>query len=142
MCPDRNFAQRGFSLISAIFIVLILAALAGYAASIVTNQSHASALDVLGSRALAAARSGAEWGAYQSLRLNSCAASTTLSFAGTPLDPMSVVVSCARPPQSNEAGTTLTFDSITALACNQAPCPNAGAGANYVERQITMVVAH
>jgi len=141
MCRERYFAQRGFSLISAIFIVLILAALAGYAASVAINQSHASALDALGARALAAARSGAEWGAYQSLRLNSCAASTTLSFTGTPLDPISVAVSCIR-TTSNEAGATLTFDSITALACNQAPCPNAGAGANYVERQITMVVAH
>lgn len=141
MCRKRNSAQRGFSLISAIFIVLILAALAGYAASVAIDQSHASALDALGARALAAARSGAEWGAYQSLRLNSCAASTTLSLAGTPIDPMSVVVTCAR-TTGNEAGTTLTFDSVTALACNQATCPNAGAGANYVERQITMVVAH
>jgi MSHA biogenesis protein MshP len=140
MCPELKRRPRGFSLVSAIFVMLILAALAAYAASVATGQSHASALDLLGSRAFSAARAGAEWGAYQSLRLNSCAASTTIGFAGTPLAPMSASVSCTR-TTADEAGTTVTLDRITSLACNQAPCPSAAPGPNYVERQLTMVVS-
>ncbi|MDH4189349.1 MAG: agglutinin biogenesis protein MshP [Betaproteobacteria bacterium] len=132
---------RGFTLVSAVFLVVILSAIAAYALSVATLQQHASALDVAGSRALFAARAGTEWGAYQALRLDACAASATLDFSGTPLAPLSVSVRCAR-RTADEAGTTRKFDSIVALACNEPPCPNAAAGANYVERQLTVVVEH
>ncbi len=136
--PRRG--ERGFSLVSAIFLVVILSAVAAYAMSVATVQHQSSALDVSGARALAAARTGLEWGAYQSLRLDSCVASSTLSFAGTPLAPMGATVACTRLAQT-EAGAPVVFDSLVVTACNEPPCPNAASGPGYIERQLNMVVA-
>jgi len=132
--------ERGFSLVSAIFLVVILTAVAAYAVSFATAQHQSSALDVTGARALVAARAGVEWGAYQSLRLDSCVASSTLGFAGTPLAPMGATVACTR-LTGDEAGATVVFDSLVVTACNEPPCPNAAPGPRYVERQLNMMVA-
>jgi MSHA biogenesis protein MshP len=58
-CPDR---QRGFGVIAAIVILVILAGLAGFIVSISTTQSITFAQDVQGARAYQAARAGVEWG--------------------------------------------------------------------------------
>ena len=51
-------AQRGFSLISAIFLLVVIAALGTFAVTLSTSQQQSAALDVLGSRAYQAARAG------------------------------------------------------------------------------------
>ena len=55
---DSNFPksgtdkiQRGFSLISAIFLLVVIAALGTFAVTLSTNQQQSAALDVLGARA-------------------------------------------------------------------------------------------
>ena len=55
MRPDR---QRGFTVVTAIFLLVVLAALGGFIATISTTQHIGSALDVSGARAYQAARSG------------------------------------------------------------------------------------
>ena len=63
--PATPTMQRGFALVSAIFLIVALAALGVYMARIASIQ-HTNALqDLQGSAAYQAARSGAEWGAYQ-----------------------------------------------------------------------------
>ena len=62
MTPAR---QRGFSIVAAIFILVVLAALGAFMVTISTNQAIGSALDIQGSRAYQAARSGIEWGVYK-----------------------------------------------------------------------------
>lgn len=59
--------QRGFSLVSAIFLLVVIAALGTFAVTLSTTQQQSAALDVLGSRAYQAARAGIEGGAYQVL---------------------------------------------------------------------------
>ena len=133
-------AQRGFTLVSGIFLIVILAALSAYLINFRVYQDAAIALDALGTRAYAAARSGVEWGVYNSLQNNACAASTSVALAGT-LTGYTVNVTCTR-NTFNEAGPPLVnIDTIVATACNSATCPPASPGANYVERQITTVVA-
>lgn len=63
----RSSAQhmRGFAIVSAIFIVVVLAALGAFMVNISTNQQIGSALDMQGVRAYQAARAGIEWGLYQ-----------------------------------------------------------------------------
>jgi MSHA biogenesis protein MshP len=136
--PNRASAQRGFTLVAAIFLITILFLLSAYLVSIRVQQEAGVTLDTLGTRAYAAARAGVEWGAYNSLRNNTCAASTALALGGT-LSGLTVTVTCTRSPY-NEAGTTVNMDTIVALACNNAVCPPATPGANYVERQITVTV--
>ena len=59
--------ERGFALVSAIFLLVILVSLAAFLVNISTSQSITSAQDVQGSRAYHAARAGADWGLYQVL---------------------------------------------------------------------------
>jgi hypothetical protein len=81
-----------------------------------------------------------EWGAYQSLRNNSCAASATLTFPGTTLAGFTTTITCNRTAHS-ELTTTVNMDRITATACNDPPCPNSTPGvADYLERQISVTV--
>jgi len=56
--------QRGFSLVSAIFLLVVLAALGVMMTTFFVAQQQSSAQDVMGSRAYQAARAGIEWAAF------------------------------------------------------------------------------
>jgi MSHA biogenesis protein MshP len=138
--PART--QRGFALVSGIFLITILFLLSAYLIGFRVKQDSTLALDALGTRAYAAARSGAEWGAYNSLRNGACAPSTALAF-GASLAGYAATVTCSRSTY-DEGGVTVTVDTLVANACNQPAggnCPNPAPGANYAERQITLTVA-
>lgn len=138
--PHRMM-QRGFALVSAVFLITILFLLAAYLVGVRVYQEAGGTLDTLGTRAYAAARSGAEWGAYNALRNGACSPSTALALGGT-LAGFTATVSCSRSTH-NEAGTTIDIDTIVANGCNQPAagnCPNASPGPFYVERQITITV--
>lgn len=59
-----NKAQRGFSLVSAIFLLVVLAVLGGAMVTFSTTQNQTQAMDAMGSRAYEAANAGIEWAAY------------------------------------------------------------------------------
>ena len=133
--------QRGFALVSGIFLITILFLLSAYLIGFRVHQDSSLSLDALGTRAYAAARSGAEWGAYNSLRNGTCAASTAVAFGGT-LAAYTATVTCSRSAY-DEGGAVVNVDTIVANACNRPAggnCPNAAPGAHYVERQITITV--
>jgi MSHA biogenesis protein MshP len=134
---NRN-AVAGFALPTAIFLLVILAALGAFLLSVSTAQHTGAALDLQGERAYQAATAGAEWGLFQSLRNASCG-NATLTFGGTGLQSFTTVVSCAS-TTTTELSRTVTIDRITATACNQAPCPNPAPGMSYVERQVSVSV--
>lgn len=60
--------QQGFALIAAIVLVVVLAAMAGFVASMVGGQSAGQQLERMSGVADRAAQTGVEWGAYQVLR--------------------------------------------------------------------------
>jgi MSHA biogenesis protein MshP len=133
--------QRGFTTVVAVFLVTILSLLSAYLIAVRVYQDSGFTLDVLATRAYAAARSGTEWGAYNSLRNNACAANTALAFGGS-LAGFVTTVACTRSVH-DEGGAAINIDTIVANACNQpvaGNCPNPNPGANYVERQITLTV--
>ena len=137
----RAVFQRGFTLVTGVFLITILFLLSAFMVSFRVYQDSSISLDALGTRAFAAARAGVEWGAYNSLRNNTCAGSTSLALAGS-LAGYTATVTCAR-SSYNEAGATVTMDTVAANACNQPAagnCPNPAPGANYAERQITITV--
>lgn len=72
--------QRGFALIAAIVLVVVLAALAGFVASMVGGEGAGAQLERTVQVVDRAAQTGLEWGAYRALRTTpaSCAASTPL----------------------------------------------------------------
>jgi MSHA biogenesis protein MshP len=137
------YRQRGVSIVTAIFLIVILAGLAGFAARIFSVQQQSSGLDVQGSQAYAAAQSGIDWGAFQALRNGACAVTTNLAMPAGPLANFAVTVTCASTAHT-ESGNPATLYRLTATACNQPTgagvCPNPAPGESYVERQVTATV--
>lgn len=145
---NSSCKQRGVSLITAIFLIVVLAALGAFLVTVSGLQQTSSALDIQGSKAYQAARAGIEWGAFQSLRNGTCTvASAATSFnAGGTLTDFTVTVDCAATPYSEVTASTGTVYLITSTACNR---PNSGRcdivvtpGPNYVERQLQATMAN
>ena len=106
----RRTAHRGFALVPALFLVVVLGALALVAIRVGTGQQHAVTMGLLQARALAAARTGVEWGANRALPpVNSCVASTTLNLSEAALNGYTVVVSCNSTAFANGAATSHAY---------------------------------
>ena len=91
----RMARQRGFSLFSAIFLLVMLSALGAAIVKVSTSSQIAAAIEIQGERAYQAARAGIEWGLYRQLRDNSCEAVTSFKLpAGTTLSSFTVTVIC------------------------------------------------
>lgn len=147
---DRIRAIRrstGVGLVTAIFLLVVLAGLAVAMIAIATAQHAASALDVQGARAYQAARAGIEWGLFQNLSKQSCAPVTSFALPATStLRGFVVTVTCVTiaAPAGAPAGNTLARHVLTATGCNLQPaggaCPNPSNSPDYVERQIMVTL--
>ena len=132
--------QRGFSLVSAIFLLVVIAALGTFAVTLSTTQHQSAALDVMGARAYQAARAGVEWGAYQVLPASGAAFATacrsgptasTVSLTNT-LAGFNVNVECSATSHGGGAATLWVY-SLTSTATQGTP--------GYVERQMMVTIA-
>lgn len=135
--------QKGFSLVTAIFLLVVLASMGAMMMTFFTSQQQSSALDVLGSRAYQASRTGIEWGAYQVLQNSGVGfaiacrtgpVSSPVALTNT-LAGFSVNVLCISTAAS-EAGATVTVYQITSTATQ-----GAVATPDYVERQMSVTIA-
>jgi hypothetical protein len=91
----RMASQRGFSLFSAIFLLVMLSALGAAMVKVSTGSQIAAALDIQGERAYQAARAGIQWGLYRQLKNDSCVAKTSFALpAGNTLSSFTVTVNC------------------------------------------------
>lgn len=145
----RRKIQQGFSLVSAIFLLVVIAALGVFAVTLSTTQQQSAALDVMGSRAYQAARAGIEWGAYQVIQSAAAAPSTfaadcqpgptssTVALTNT-LAGFNVNVQCSATAHS-EAAATITVYQLTSTASGVAGATPGSP--NYVERQMTVTIA-
>ena len=113
--------QRGFSLIAAIFIVVVLAVLGAFMVTLNVLQHATSAAALQGARAFQAAQSGIEWGVYQALHGAACSAApaqtTSGPFAlnGAGLSDFQVTVTCTY-TQYQEQSTNYNVYTISATA--------------------------
>ncbi len=128
--------QRGFSLVSALFLLVVLAALGAYMVSISGTQHYISLHALQGAKAYHAARSGTEWGIAEAITNGNCAAGTTLS--GGNLDGFRVTVDCTATGHQ-EAGANYNVYEITAFAETVSP---AYGQAGYAARRITVTVTN
>ena len=153
--PDAQQAGRGngFTLVSAVFILVVLAALGAAMAKVSVRQHLGSAAEFEAVRAQQSARAGLEWAVFQVLRSPPPPAAAPACFAVTSFAPaglsnFTVTVNCTRTPASGSVAdgpTALAFYQLVANACN-APsagsCPTTGApGQTYTERQLTWTVS-
>jgi MSHA biogenesis protein MshP len=130
---------RGFALFTAIFILVVLAALGAFILNISSSQQIGSALDVQGVRAYQAARAGIEWGLYRQLQAGSCVAATNFVPPAATLSSFTVSVVCV--PTADASGGPAIY-TLTSTACSQpnaGVCPNTvNPGALYIERRLTV----
>jgi MSHA biogenesis protein MshP len=149
--PRRAARHRGagFTTVSAIFLLVVLAALGAAMAGLTQRQQLGSTAELESARALQSARGGLEWAAWQVLQNPAPPAAAPACFAATNMTvaPYTVTVSCTRTPSSGtlaDGATQLVFYQLVATACN-APvagaCPATGTpGVTYVERQLSWTV--
>jgi len=136
----RPSRAAGFALMSALFVVVVLAGLAAAITTLATTQQVGAVRDVLGSRAYFAARAGIDWGAYQALQAGACAPSATLPALGGAAAGFGVVVACTRFPAAGappvrEAGQDVVVYRLTSTASTGTP-----GATDFAERQLTAVV--
>lgn len=129
--------ESGFVLPTAIFLLVILAALAAYMVSLSRTSHISGALDIQGSRAYQAARAGIEWAAWQVIdpqtqpptSTTPCPADTTLILPGT-LAAFEVDVTCIRTPATDGADAVAIYQ-ITSTATSGTP-----GEVDYVDREM------
>lgn len=134
--------QRGFSLVSALFLLVVLAALGVYMVSISGTQHFTTLHALQGAKAFHAARSGTEWGIAKVLGIAVCPATpSTLSSGlnGGNLDGFAVTVTLDSCTNHQEAGANYNVYVITAFAETISP----GFGQpGYAARRITVTVTN
>jgi MSHA biogenesis protein MshP len=129
--------QAGVGIVTAIFLLVVLAGLGVAMVGIYTSQQSSANLDLQGARAYQAARAGLEWGIFQRLRNKSCLGSTRIDMPqGTSLSGFTVYVSC----EAQGTGDLTRF-VITSDACNipdtaKGACSPVNNNAEYVNRKL------
>lgn len=124
--------QRGFSLVTAIFVLVVLAAMGGFMISISGTQHFTTLHAFQGAKAYHAARSGMEWG-IAAAGGASCPDGTTQSLT---LGDFDVSVSCNEIGEFTEGGNpSYKIFRITSIAETGVP-----GNFNYAARQIVAVV--
>jgi MSHA biogenesis protein MshP len=94
--PSRPHRRRGFALVAALAVLVLLASIGSMMLRLTGIQQAGSSTAILGSRAHFAARSGIEWGLRSAVAAGTCpAASTTLALAEGALSGFTVVVRCS-----------------------------------------------
>lgn len=126
--------QRGFSIIAAIFLLVVLAALGAFMVTFSNTQHLTSAQDIQGSRAYWAARAGTSWAIG-----NVSAAPNACPMPPTPfnVDGFALVVSCVMTPY-DEGGIIKRVFNITSTATAGGAVGNIG----RVERSLSVTVEY
>jgi MSHA biogenesis protein MshP len=122
--------ERGFSLVSAIFLLVVLAGLGAYAVRIGTLQQQTVTAALRGAQALGAARAGVAWAAYRALAPGGTCAPATLTLTEGAAAGFRVSVTCTQTSHVEGASTLRVF-VLDVLA-------EAGAygGPDYVSRRV------
>lgn len=107
MTRYRN--QQGYTLVNALFILVVLAALGAFMVTMSGVQSRTPVLALQGARAYQAAQAGIEWGIAQGAA-GACAASSAFV-----VEAFAVTVTCTSTPVS-EGTTTYNVYELSALA--------------------------
>lgn len=124
--------ESGFSIVAAIFLLVVLAMLGAFAVTLSTTQNITSVQDFQGSQAFRAARAGIEWGTAS---VKALASSCPPSPSTMTVNQYSVQVTCSL-NSFDEGGTTRNIFWLQSTAS----AGGAVGGLNYVERTVSAFV--
>ncbi|MDJ0778487.1 MAG: pilus assembly protein MshP [Gammaproteobacteria bacterium] len=133
----RLTRQAGFSLVTAIFLLVVVAVLVVYMTNLRVVQQTTLVYGVQGARALQAARSGIEWGIQRAIVGSNCAGSTTFSPTVPPLDTFSIEVRC----QSSQHTEGPPAATITTYRLESIASSGSYGSLDYVQRRIVATVS-
>lgn len=125
--------QRGVSIITGVFLLLLMSVLAAVIANVVSTAHVNQAADIGGARAYQAARAGVEWGMFQ-LDPNAQSAGLPACVNGTPAIPGHAVTVTCQSWDTTEGTRQLRFYRIISLAIA------AGVKAPGIERQVEVTL--
>jgi MSHA biogenesis protein MshP len=137
---QRNNApqQRGFALVAAMFVMIIIALVIVAMTRLAGNQHGTNSLAIQQVRAYQAARAGLDWAITQAAPLvgaSSCVSSAPVNLAGSNLSDFTVTVTCTANAY-NENGTAVNIYRLTATAQNGLP----GSRPDYAFRALNAAV--
>src|SRR5687768_13003697 len=148
--------QSGFSLVAAIFLLVVLALLGALIASVTGMQQASGQFDLRGVRAYHSARAGMEWAAIQvidpsgatpqpncsaidDLVMPSCPVAAVPALGGS-LSEFTVTVTCNVTADTTESNNRkLRVFQVVASACSHPSsgiCPNPAPPTGYVSREL------
>ncbi len=112
MCPERSHRptadQAGFTLVAALFLLVVLAGLAAVAVRLAGVQQQTVNLAIQSARAFQAATSGVEYAAYRALSGGFCGAST-VNYTEGGLAGFTVTTSCSSSAHAEGASVTTVY---------------------------------
>ena len=134
--------QLGFSLITAIFLLVVVAGLVGSLVSLNIGQQSTVTKSILGARALLAAKAALEFGIFQAMDSGTCAGTDNIAFtaAEPALEGFLVVLDCAQSSHP-EATTNVIFYQLTATAERGTYLLGGNANPDYISRTIRATVS-
>lgn len=112
---SRASGKRGFGLMSALFLLLVLSAAAAFMLNLSGVQRSTVNLAIQGAHAFQAARSGVEWGTWQLATNGTCFAATNLSLSEGGFSGFTVAVTCTSTDHT-EATTNSSVYQIVSIA--------------------------
>ncbi len=131
-----RFRQHGFSLVAAVFIIVVLALLGTTMVILNVLQHETVSAAAQGARAYHAARSGIEAGLYLATVADNCGNSTYNLSADPGLIGFSVAVNCSSTPH-RERGTDYNVYVITSTATT-----GTFGSPDYVERMLRITATN
>jgi len=138
----RGGGQCGFSLIAAIFLIVVLATLGAFAVQVAMTQYEAANVALLEVRAQAAAEAGIGYGATLARTASICANSKTLNLTQGALAGFAVRVTCAATPHRIYSGAPPTAVSYQAYALAATASFGTYGKPDYVARTVTRNVTN
>ena len=119
--------QRGFSLVAAIFLIVVLAGLGVFVVRVAMAQYQSADLVLLEARAQAAADSGLEYAAYRALKAGGCGAvGASVAPGVSDLSSYAVTLNCV---------------AVAGSGINKIK-PNGGPAQAYVDYQLSATATH
>lgn len=138
--------QAGFSLVAAIFLIVVLAALGAFAVQVAMTQYQTSSSELLQARAQAAAEAGIEYGANLTLQVPTICTSTpssnTLNLTQGTLTGFVVTVTCTPTQHQIYSPSTSTWQPYTVYALAATASEGAYGSQDYVARTVTRNVTN
>ncbi len=137
---QRPFRSSGAAILSAIFLIVVLAALGASMASLTSVQHDTEAKSILAARVYYGAKSGLEWGIQQTISDPApparCAPSTPVTLGAPVFQGVTVTVTCAA-ARYGGTGAPFTYYLVSIATVGSGP-----GGLGYAERRMEATVSN